>query len=114
MFESVLNQSRNTVLALAPESADGARRWRVLLANPLCEESLGLPLREIENAEIGAVIPAGACGEITALLERALGGSNERMQVRLGEGEDARWMMADAIEFAGNVALVMADVTPMT
>lgn len=111
MFESLLNHSRNAVLALAPVIEGGARRWRVLLANPPCEAAFGRPMREIEGMHLDALLPVAAAREFAALLDPVLEGVSERRQLRIGEGAEVRWMMVDALPFAGNVAAILNDVT---
>lgn len=113
MFENVLNLSRNSVLALSPSIEEGARCWRVMLANPPCEATFGRPRRELEGQRLDAVLTAAAAREFAALLEPALEGGSLRQQIRFGEGAEARWMMVDALPFSGNVAVIMTDVSQM-
>ncbi len=113
MLEGILNNSRNTIMTLVPEIADGARCWRVALANPACELTFGHPIREIEGAPLEAVVATETAREIGSVLEHALAGGGHRHQVRLGEGAGARWLMLDAMPFAGKIALIMTDVSAL-
>jgi diguanylate cyclase (GGDEF)-like protein/PAS domain S-box-containing protein len=114
LLESILASTHNAILALHPEGNSDDRLWRVVLANPMCENLFGRPLREIEGARLDTVLILLHYAEIEAVLSSVLDrGAVRQHQLCLKNGKDERWLLMDAVPCAGTVAMILTDITPM-
>ena len=110
VLESVLNGVGNAILFLK-RSGDG---WRILLANPICEEVFGHPLRDLSGQSLEQVLDPVRREALWPIFARAMETGSVREAELCWSADDKApwaWIRADVLRNADGLVVTLSDLT---